>query len=407
PTMSAIAPNDIYTSSMPTRPRMKAWRKPIAPPSDRTTRPPAASLPRLRLRVSVSTVMGRTARQTTSSTIAAIWAVPSSSTPACASAPRPQIAPARYSAQPMTASMSPPRARRPRPSGCRSSATASPVRTSSSATSARGPAGPVNARSDMRTVNQVNLDALIDERRPEWDRLDQLARRRRLTGAETDEFVHLYRAASADLADIKTSVGRTQAGDYVSNILARARMKRTGTPENVLRQVPRFFARQRPAALYRSRWDTLVVAVSFIAIVGLVGWWAQQDPAYMAALGDDASLEQYAEEDFVAYYSEHAEGVSAGMVWTNNAWIAAQAIMFGITGIWPVYVIVQNAVGLGVSAAVMNWYGHGDDFLLFILPHGLLEMTCIFVAGAAGMRIFWAWIAPGARTRGEALASEG
>ena len=253
----------------------------------------------------------------------------------------------------------------------------------------------------------MNLDALIDERRPEWDRLDQLARRRRLTGAETDEFVHLYRAASADLADIKTSVGRTQAGDYVSNILARARLKLTGTPENVLRQVPRFFARQLPAALYRIRWDTLVVAASFIAIVVLVGWWAQQDPAYMAALGDDASLEQYAEEDFVAYYSEHAEGVFAGMVWTNNAWIAAQAIMFGITGIWPVYVIVQNAVGLGVSAAVMNWYGHGDDFLLFILPHGLLEMTCIFVAGAAGMRIFWAWIAPGARTRGEALASEG
>ncbi|MGO1267063.1 MAG: stage II sporulation protein M, partial [Microbacterium gubbeenense] len=248
----------------------------------------------------------------------------------------------------------------------------------------------------------MNLDAMIDERRPEWDRLDALARRKRLTGPETDEFVHLYRSASADLADIKTSVGRTAAGDYVSNILATARLKLTGAPDNVARQIPRFFARQLPAALYRIRWLTLVIAAVFIGIVALVGWWAQQDPAYMAALGDEADLKQYAEEDFVAYYSEHAEGVFAGMVWSNNAWIAAQAIMFGITGIWPVYVIMQNATGLGVSAAVMNWFGHGDDFLLFILPHGLLEMTCIFVAGAAGMRIFWAWIAPGARTRAAA-----
>jgi hypothetical protein len=37
----------------------------------------------------------------------------------------------------------------------------------------------------------------------------------------------------------------------------------------------------------------------------------------------------------------------------------------------------------------------------------LLELTCIFVAGAAGLHIFWAWVAPGARSRGEALAQEG
>src|SRR5690606_2457638 len=55
----------------------------------------------------------------------------------------------------------------------------------------------------------MNLDAMIDERRAEWERLDVLARRKHLTGAETDEFVHLYRAASSDLAGIKTSVGRS------------------------------------------------------------------------------------------------------------------------------------------------------------------------------------------------------
>ena len=253
----------------------------------------------------------------------------------------------------------------------------------------------------------MNLDAMIDERRVEWDRLDTLARQRRLSGAETDEFVRLYRAASADLAEVKTALGRSPLADHLSGILSRARLKITGAPENVTRQIPRFFARQLPAALYRIRWLTLAVTGIFIAVTALVAWWMQQDPATMAAMGDEAQLRQYAENDFADYYSDHPESVFAGMVWSNNAWVAAQAVMFGITGIWPVYTIMQNAVGLGTSAAVMGWYGHGDDFILLILPHGLLEMTSIFVAGAAGLRIFWAWIAPGARTRGTALAAEG
>ena len=45
-------------------------------------------------------------------------------------------------------------------------------------------------------------------------------------------------------------------------------------------------------------------------------------------------------------------------------------------------------------------YGRGDVLFSYILPHGLLELTSVFVAAAAGLRIFWSWIAPGARTRG-------
>jgi uncharacterized membrane protein SpoIIM required for sporulation len=78
-----------------------------------------------------------------------------------------------------------------------------------------------------------------------------------------------------------------------------------------------------------------------------------------------------------------------------------------ITGLFVPYIIMQNAQGLGITSAVMFHYGHGDIFFLYIMPHGLLELTAIFVAAAAGLRIFWAWIAPGARTRGQALAEDG
>ena len=93
-------------------------------------------------------------------------------------------------------------------------------------------------------------------------------------------------------------------------------------------------------------------------------------------------------------------------MWTNNAWIAAQCIALGITGFYVPAVIISNAQNIGVSAGIMFAYGRGDVFFEYILPHGLLELSCVFVAAAAGLRIFWAWIAPGARTRGQALAED-
>lgn len=253
----------------------------------------------------------------------------------------------------------------------------------------------------------MDLDALTAARRAEWARLDELSRIRRLSGSEVDELVDRYRAASADLADAKTSAGRSIQGDHISTMLSRARLRLTGAPENVLRQIPRFFALQLPAALYRVRWATLIIALGFFAVGTVTALWIASDPALVATLGSRLQLEEYAEGDFTDYYSENHPAAFAGTVWTNNAWIAVQCVLFGITGFWPIMVMVQNAVGVGTAAAVMLAFGRGDVFALYILPHGMLELTCLFVAAAAGLGIFWAWVAPGRRSRGEALAAAG
>lgn len=252
----------------------------------------------------------------------------------------------------------------------------------------------------------MDADALTDARRPEWERLDELSRAK-LDGAGVDELIVRYRAASADLAELKTSVGDSPQGAYLSTILVRARLRLTGASDSILTQTGRFFASQLPAALYRLRWTTLVIAVGFIAVgVGTAAWIAS-DPALVATLGPPDMLEQYADESFTGYYTENPAAVFMGMVWTNNAWIAMQCVLFGVTGLWPIYMLVQNAVGLGVSGAIMAAHDKADIMALYILPHGMLELTCIFVAAAAGLHVFWAWVAPGHRTRGDALAAEG
>jgi uncharacterized membrane protein SpoIIM required for sporulation len=253
----------------------------------------------------------------------------------------------------------------------------------------------------------MDLDAYSAAHRAEWDRLALLASKRKLTGRESDELIELYQSTSAHLAEIKATVGETIQGDHMSLALAKARIRFTGTPANPLRTVTLFFVNQLPAALYRVRWLSLAITVVFFLIATLYGLWVYYAPGVLDMVGTEASRREYAETLFVEYYSESSTGGFASQVWTNNAWITAQMVMFGITGVFVPYNIWINASNLGIAGAIMAEFDRTDVFFLYLAPHGQLELYSIFVAGAAGLMIFWSWVAPGARTRRQALAEDG
>lgn len=253
----------------------------------------------------------------------------------------------------------------------------------------------------------MDLDAFEEVNRADWNRLDVLTRQRRLRGSEADELLDLYQRASTHLSMIRSIAPESALSNELSMRLSRARTRFTGARSNFLEDVARFFVISLPAAFYRVRWLTVAVGVVFIAVSWLYGAWVVNTPGVIAALGSDEEIRRYVEEDFVDYYSENPAASFAGLVWTNNAWIAVQAVAFGITGLWGPFILYQNAQGVGIAAGMMASYEKLDVFFTYILPHGFMELTAIFIATAAGMRIFWAWVSPGARTRSQALAEEG
>ncbi len=252
----------------------------------------------------------------------------------------------------------------------------------------------------------MDLDAYSAAHRDEWDRLAALGSQRRFTGVDADELIDHYQAGASQLSTMQTTIGESIPGDRLSLSLSRARLRFTGASANVLSQLPRFFVAQLPAALFRIRWLCLVIALVFALIAFLYGWWVAANPAVLAQMGTRAELEAYREQ-FINYYSEYSGTSFTSVVWTNNAWIAAQAIAFGITGVYPAYILFSNAQGIGMTGGALASIDSLDVFFLYIAPHGQLELYAIFVATAAGLRVFWAWIAPRARTRAQALAQEG
>jgi uncharacterized membrane protein SpoIIM required for sporulation len=251
----------------------------------------------------------------------------------------------------------------------------------------------------------VDLDAFTAVHGPEWDRLRELTRRRRLDGAEADELVRLYQTVATHLSTVRSAAPDPVLITRLSDLLTRARARVAGAHEPAWADVVRFAVVTVPAALYRVRWWTAGVTIAFLLVALVVGWRVATVPEALAAVGPPSFQEEYVNEAFASYYDPGAG--FAAMVWTNNAWIAAQCVAFGITGVWPVFVQLQNAVNVGAIGGMMAAHGELALFLQLIAPHGLLELTAIFVAGGAGLKIFWALVDPGPRRRSDALAHEG
>jgi uncharacterized membrane protein SpoIIM required for sporulation len=254
----------------------------------------------------------------------------------------------------------------------------------------------------------MDLDRLVATRRPRWDRLRVLTKKSRLTGQEADEFVELYGQAATDLSTVRSSAPVPSLVAELSTLVARARGRTTGTRRFGTADISRYFLVTFPLVVYRARWWVLAVAVGFIGVSVGLGVYITAHPDVQLALATPARAQQLVNQDFESYYSSSPAGSFAARVWTNNAGVAAISLAFGgLLGIPVLYVLWANASNVGVVGALMATGGRLDLFFGLILPHGLLELTAVFVAAALGLRLGWTWIAPGPRTRVQAFSEEG
>ena len=255
----------------------------------------------------------------------------------------------------------------------------------------------------------MDVDAFVLAHRDSWRRLDALVRRRRwLTGPEVDELVDLYQRVSTHLSMVRSASTDSVLIGRLSALVARARSAVTGAHAPLWREFVGFWTVSFPVVAYRTRWWWLATAVAFCAVAGVIALWVTGNPEVRALLGTPAEIERLVSQDFAGYYSDNPAGSFALRVWVNNAWVAAQCIAFAVLlGIPIPWVLFQNAANLGVTAGLMIDAGKADVLFGLLTPHGLLELTAVFLAGAAGMRLGWTVISPGNRPRSQALAEQG
>ena len=253
----------------------------------------------------------------------------------------------------------------------------------------------------------MDLDAFVARHTGEWRRLDELISRRKLSGDEADELVGLYQRAATHLSVVRSRSPDPALVGRLSTLVARARSAVAGGPAPAWREVRRFFEVTFPVTVYRAWPWWCGVATSFSLVAFGMIFYVARNPDVQARIATPSQVKQLVDNDFASYYSENPARSFALQVWTNNALVAAGTLVLGITLLGAVYILLQNALNVGLVGGLMVGNGRTAQFFGLITPHGILELTAVFVAAGAGLRLGWAWVDPGRLPRSRALAEQG
>ena len=256
----------------------------------------------------------------------------------------------------------------------------------------------------------MDVDRFIATNEASWIRLEALTRlrRRSLRPAQIDELVVLYQRTSAHLSAARTERVDPALVARLTRLVAAAAGLLYGTRGRSWAGLARFFLTTFPAAVWQVRRFVAVSAVLLLLPAVVIGGWLASSDEALQASGPDAVREAYVQDDFEAYYSSAPAGQFATQVTVNNIQVSILAFAAGaLLCVVTAFLLINNGAHVGVAAGMFAAAGQQAKFFGLILPHGVLELSAVIVAGAAGLSIGWAIVAPGDRRRSVAVADEG
>jgi uncharacterized membrane protein SpoIIM required for sporulation len=252
----------------------------------------------------------------------------------------------------------------------------------------------------------MNLEAFQRERGPEWRTLEDLLESKRLGPEDLLELGRLYRASVADLALARHRFAGEELLERLERLVLRARHIVYG--ERLRRGSLRAFAGHGYWRLLREHRATLAVALlAMFAPALLSAAWAVHDPG--AAIGLVPAAYRGAADPHVRHLPTGAASQAglASSIFTNNIGVTFLVFAGGLAlGAGTLLVLAYNGLLLGTLAGLTIQAGTFSVFVRYVAPHGLLELSCISVAGAAGLGLGRALIDPGLLPRGESLRRE-
>ena len=259
-------------------------------------------------------------------------------------------------------------------------------------------------------------DRFINQRKSAWQRLEDLLKLldstslRRLHREEVRELGRNYRRTASDLAIARAESRDPRLINYLNSLVIRAHGRIYQADAQGSARIRGFFARDFPQT-FRRTWRYTAVAFGVFLLFSVIGFLGTKfDPEFSELVGVPASFRELYIETKTPWWEDlnEANQVGASRIMTNNVQVTIYTFAFGaLFGVGTLFFLAYNGAVNAAVLALTYRAGFGNELLTFMVGHGVIELSCIFIAGGAGLLIGSALLMPGDLSRADALKSRG
>src|SRR4030095_11964861 len=260
------------------------------------------------------------------------------------------------------------------------------------------------------------IDRFINERKNVWQRLEELLQLldrmtlRKLHREEVRELGRIYRRTASDLAIARSESRDPRLINYLNSLVIRAHGRIYRADAQGGKRIGRFFTHELPQT-FRRTWRYTLLSFSVFAVFAVFSFVATRyDPEFSELVGVNPAFRETYIETRTPWWERlnEANQEGASMIMTHNIRITIYTFAFGATfGIGTLLFLAFNGANIASVLALTYHAGFGNDLVTFMVAHGVVELSCIFIAGGAGLLIGSAMIMPGNLTRADALKIRG
>ena len=254
----------------------------------------------------------------------------------------------------------------------------------------------------------------LAKRKPQWQRLEQLADRagRRgvavLTHEELQDLGLLYRQTASDLATVREDITSRPLASYLNQLLARAHNLIYMGKRPQWNRIVNFYLDTYPR-IFRETFSLVILAALIFVAGGIAGVVVTlRDAGFAHQILGPQMIETIEKREMWTHSILAVKPMAASGIMTNNLSVGFMMFAAGITaGLGTIWMLITNGLLMGVLAVTTARAGMAMQLWEFVAPHGVLELPAIFIAAGAGLEIARGLLFPGIYSRKESLSRAG
>jgi uncharacterized membrane protein SpoIIM required for sporulation len=259
----------------------------------------------------------------------------------------------------------------------------------------------------------MRVDQFCESRQADWKALTQLLDRsqgggiQRFLPEEIDRLGRLYRAVTSDLALAQRDFPRHKVTIYLNQLVARAHAVVYRGEPMAYNRLLRFITTGFPRA-YRQAFPFILVAALLLLLPALIAGvgtaWQPESARWMLPIQAQELIPYIERRELWVDIPVHERPYASSFIMQNNIQVSFLAFGGGVlAGLLTVWAMIFNGLMLGGITGLTIHYGVGFELWTFVVGHGVIELSTIFIAGGSGLMLGWALIRPGLMSRRDAL----